>query len=128
MPITFAFIESKAGNNLILLSSVYNKYFVYEEISNRWLLIITELFKLNLSDKVMLVLINASKVSMFCIVFLPYFIINFILIDELTYREMCKDLSKKKIFAVLGILIVGVVVCINMSTQGAIELIYSLKH
>ena len=87
-----------------------------------------DLFGLHLSEIVMIVLINIAMFAMYCIVFLPYLIMDFILIDEMSYKELCIEMSKKKIFTAVVTLVVCVVICVEMSNQGSLELIYNLKH
>ena len=110
------------------MKAVYEKYFIYESTSNQWLMYILELIKVDLPDAMILILINVTKFAMWSIVFLPYFVINFVLIDELSYMELCIELPKRKIAMAFVVLILCVVACISMSNKGQIELMYDLKH
>ena len=128
MPLCFALLEKVSGENVILLNSIYDRYFIYGSFSNEWLMTILDLIKIELPDTIILILLNLTQFAMWCIVFLPYFVINFVLIDELSYMELCVELPKRKIAMAFAILIACVFVCINMTNNGAIEIMYSLKH
>ena len=128
MPLVIGILESKFGNNLLVFNSVYEKYFIYDSASNQWLMYLLEAIKIEIPDIFILVLINLFKFIMWCIVFLPYFVINFVLIDELSYMELCVELPKRKIALVFVVMIMCVALCVSMTNKGAIELLYSLKH
>ncbi len=128
MPLLFGFIEDLCGEKSIYLTNIFNKYFIYESVSNNWTRVALDMLDMNFSDSRMLVILNFSKFIMFCIVFLPYLVINFVLIDELSYKEKCIDVSMKKtVYAVL-IMTICLVVCVELSNLGEIELIYTIKH
>lgn len=128
MPVVMGILENIFGNNLLVLTSVYEKYFIYNSASNQWLMYIMELIKVEIPDIIVLLMLNFMKFIMWCIVFLPYFVINFVLIDELSYMELCIELPKRKIALVFVVMIACVVLCVRMTNKGAIELLYSLKH
>lgn len=128
MPLAFGVIDNICGEKSVHLMNVFNKYFIYEPVSNDWTRAVLEMIDINFSDTKMLLILNFSKIIMFCIVFLPYLVINFVLIDELSYKEKCIDVSMKKtVYAVL-IMAICLVVCIELSNLGEIDLIYNIKH
>lgn len=128
IPLLLFLINKIDGESIVVLKAVYEKYFIYESTANQWLMYILELIKVDLPDAMILILINVTKFAMWSIVFLPYFVINFVLIDELSYMELCIELPKRKIAMAFVVLILCVVACISMSNKGQIELMYDLKH
>lgn len=128
MPLMFGFIESISSDKAIYLTNIYYKYFIYEPTSNQWTRIVLEKLGRNLSDSNMIIILNFSKFILFCIVFLPYLVINYILIDELSYKEKNIDISLKKIVSTVIIMVVCLIVCVELSNLGEIELMYNIKH
>lgn len=128
MPFGFKALEGLFSTKSLYLTNVFNKYYIYESVSNDWLRTVLDLIGKEFSMSIILVLINFSKFVMFCMVFLPYLVINFVLIDELSYREISMDVPKKKIIVFLVILIICLLACITMSNSGEIQLIYNIKH
>lgn len=128
MPLLFGLLNNVCGEKSVYLVNVFNKYFIYEPISNKWTRLILEMLPMTFSNSKMLIILNLSKFIMFCIVFLPYLVINFVLIDELSYKEKCIDVSMKKTVYAVVIMAICLIVCVELSNLGEIELIYNIKH
>lgn len=125
--IIFVINKANPGNNFIF-DTVYKRYYIYESASNVWIMNITGLLKINLSDNLLLIAINIMPIVMWCLTFLPYIVINCIVTDELTYMEFCKKLTGLNI-ATLCVAVVGLaVVCCVLANSGNIDILYSLKH
>ena len=125
--IIFAIETVNPGNNFIL-DTVYKRYYIYESASNVWIMNITELMKVNLSDKVLLIVINIMPFIMWCLTFLPYIVINCIVTDELTYMEFCKKLTGLNIMTICVTIVGLALVCCVLANSGNIDILYSLKH
>ena len=130
IPFAFKIVDiGLAGKaNITVFQSTYNNYFMYEKVSDMWILNITEAFNIKISDSMLLIILNFMSFVIWALTFLPYVVINSIITDELTYMEFCKKLSGLNITAICVTVVALVVLCNVLSTKGEISVLYSLKH
>jgi hypothetical protein len=128
MPMVIKAISIASPGNNYMLEVTYNKYFINESTANLWVMNILEYYKVSVSDTVLLIIINAMKLVIWGITFLPYLVINCVIIDELTYMEFCKKLTGLNIMT-LCVTVVGIaLVCCVLANKGQIDILYGLKH
>ncbi len=128
LPLLFKVLDIVLPNNMFIYEATYGKFFMYEHVADTWIMNIFEFFNINISDKLMLIILNFMAFAMWSLTFLPYVVINSIITDELTYMEFCKKLTGLNIM-VICITVVGfAVLCSVMAQKGEIEVLYNLKH
>ena len=83
---------------------------------------------INISDKLILLILNFMAFAIWSLTFLPYVVINSIITDELTYMEFCKKLTGLNIMMICITVVGFAVLCSIMAQKGEIEVLYNLKH
>ncbi len=128
LPLLFTVIDILLPNNTFIYGAAYGKFFMYEHVSDTWVMNILEVFNITINDKLMLIILNFMAFAMWSLTFLPYVVINSIITDELTYMEFCKKLTGFNIMMICITVVGAAILCSVMVHIGEIEVLYNLKH
>ncbi|MCR5609294.1 MAG: hypothetical protein K6G26_09550 [Lachnospiraceae bacterium] len=128
LPLVIQGLEMLIGDEYIVMSSVYYKFFGYNYAANRILMGACRIFGINIPGKLLFVTIGVVNLIIWCIMYLPYMVISAVVVDERSYMDKGIFINTMIIITITAMMLLGIFWVSILCEKGTFELDYNIFH